>query len=88
MKRFRNHLKSSLRKVSSQMNLETLSKEKPLNRHSPEGSRIQSGYLSIDKYTAWQLPLISVYKTYFNDKNPTSIAGAITAIPVIYFGFA
>ena len=35
MKRFRSHPKSSLRKVSSQMKLETLFKKKPLNRHSP-----------------------------------------------------
>ena len=38
--------------------LETLSKDKPHNRHSLERSQTQPEYLSIDQYTAWQLPLI------------------------------
>ena len=71
----------------SQIKLEALSKEKPHNRHSPERSRIQSGYLSIVKYTSWQVILISVYKTYTINKNPTDIAGAVTTMPVFYFGF-
>ena len=38
------------------------------SRYSPERSQIQPGYLSIDKYTSWQFPLILVYKTYTINK--------------------
>ena len=71
----------------SQIKLEALSKEKPHNRHSPERSRIQSGYLSIVKYTSRQLLLISVYKTYTINKNSIDIAGAVATMPVFYSGF-
>ena len=36
---------------------------------------------------SWQLPSISIYKTYPISKNSTDIAGEITAMPVFYFGF-
>ena len=58
-----------------QVTFETLSKDKPHNRHSPEKSRTQPEHLSIDQYTSWQLPLISTYKTYHINKNMTDIAG-------------
>ena len=54
------------------------------SRHSPERSQIQPGYLSIDKYTSWQFPLILVYKTYTINKNSADIAGAVIAIPRCY----
>ena len=63
-----------------------LSIEKLHNRYSPGRSRIQSRYLSIVKYASWQLLLISVYKTYTNNKNSTNITGAVTAMLVLYFG--
>ena len=43
--------KSSLCEVSSPIKLETLSKDKPHNRHSPERYRTQPEHLSIDQYT-------------------------------------
>ena len=69
--------KRNLRKVFSQIKLETSSKEKPRNRHSPERSQTQPEYLSIDKYTSWQLSLISVYETC-TIKNSTVTAGEVT----------
>ena len=57
------------------------------SRHSRKRSQIQSGYLSIDKYTSWRFPLILVYKTYTINKNLANIAGAVVTIPGIYFGF-
>ena len=60
---------------------------KPHNSYIPERSRIQSGYLTIVKYTSWELLVISVYKTYTINKNSTDIAVAGTAMPVFYFGF-
>ena len=84
---FRNHTKSSVRKVSSPIKLETLSKDKPHNRHSFEKSQTQPEHLSIDQYSSWQLPLISIYKTYPINKNSTDIAGEITTTPAFYFGF-
>ena len=61
-KHFRGHLKSSLRKVSSQLKLETLYTKKPYNRNSAKNTRTRSGFLPINKETFWQLPLISVIK--------------------------
>ena len=60
-KHFRDQPKSSIRKVSSLIKLETLSKKKPPNRHSPERSQTQPKYLSIlsiDKY----LSILSIDK--------------------------
>ena len=57
------------------------------SRYSPERSQIQPGYLSIDKYTSWQFPLILVYKTYTINKNSANIAEAVVTIPGSYFGF-
>ena len=71
-KNIRNHTKGSLAKVSSQIKLQTLFQEKPHNRHSPERSRIQSGYLWIDKYTSCNCS--SVYKTCTINKNLTDIS--------------
>ena len=71
---FRGHLKSSLRKVSSQLKLETLHK-KPYNRNSAKNTRTQSGSLSIDKYTSWQFPLISVIKPTPSTKMPHILQG-------------
>ena len=56
-------------------------------RYSPERSQIQPGYLSIDKYTSWQFPLILVYKTYTINKNSANIVGAVTTIRDFYFAF-
>ena len=95
-KHFRDQPKSSIRKVSSLIKLETLSKKKPPNRHSPERSQTQPKYLSIlsiDKYlsislyTSWELSLISIYRTYTIIKNLTDIAKAVTTMSVFYFGF-
>ena len=95
-KHFRDQPKSSIRKVSSLIKLETLSKKKPPNRHSPERSQTQPKYLSIlsiDKYlsislyTSWELSLISIYGTYTIIKNLTDIAKAVTTMSVFYFGF-
>ena len=72
---------------SSSIKLETLTKENPNHRHSPERSRTQLEYLSIDKYTPWQLLLISIYKIYTINKNSTDIAEAVTAMSHFYFGF-
>ena len=71
-KNIRNHTKGSLAKVSSQIKLQTLFQEKPHNRHSLERSRIQSGYLWIDKYTSCNCS--SVYKTCTINKNLTDIS--------------
>ena len=68
-----------------QIKLETLSKEKPGNRHFPERSQTLPEYLSIDPYTSWQLTLIC--KTNIINKNSTDIAGSVIAMPVLYFGF-
>ena len=57
-KYFRNHTKNSLRKVSSPIKLETLSKDKPDKRGSLERSQTQPEHLSIDQYNSWELPLI------------------------------
>ena len=42
---------------SSSIKLETLTKENPNHRHSPERSRTQLEYLSIDKYTPLAIAL-------------------------------
>ena len=68
-----------------QIKLETLSKEKPGNRHFAERSQTLPEYLSIDTYTSWQLNLIC--KTNTINKNSTDIAGSVIAMPVLYFGF-
>ena len=47
-------------------------------------SRIQSGYLSVDKYTSWKLLLISVDKTYTINKSLADIAWAVTTMPVFF----
>ena len=95
-KHFRDQPKSSIRKVSSLIKLETLSKKKPPNRHSPERSQTQpkylsilsiDKYLSISSYTSWELSLISIYRTYTIIKNLTDIAKAVTTMSVFYFGF-
>ena len=95
-KHFRDQPKSSIRKVSSLIKLETLSKKKPPNRHSPERSQTQpkyssilsiDKYLSISSYTSWELSLISIYRTYTIIKNSTDIAKAVTAMSAFYFGF-
>ena len=61
-KYFRNHTKNSLRKVSSPIKLETLSKDKPHNGHSLERSQTQQEHLSINQYSSWQLPLFQFIK--------------------------
>ena len=95
-KHFRDQPKSSIRKVSSLIKLETLSKKKPPNRHSPERSQTQpkylsilsiDKYLSISSYTSWELSLISIYRTYTIIKNSTDVAKAVTTMSVFYFGF-
>ena len=95
-KHFRDQPKSSIRKVSSLIKLEALSKKKPPNRHSPERSQTQpkylsilsiDKYLSISSYTSWELSLISIYRTYTIIKNLTDIAKAVTTMSVFYFGF-
>ena len=95
-KHFRDQPKSSIRKVSSLIKLETLSKKKPPNRHSPERSQTQpkylsilsiDKYLSISSYTSWELSLISIYRTYTIIKNSTDIAKAVTTMSAFYFGF-
>ena len=95
-KHFRDQPKSSIRKVSSLIKLETLSKKKPPKRHSPERSQTQpkylsilsiDKYLSISSYTSWELSLISIYRTYTIIKNLTDIAKAVTTMSVFYFGF-
>ena len=95
-KHFRDQPKSSIRRVSSLIKLETLSKKKPPNRHSPERSQTQpkylsilsiDKYLSISSYTSWELSLISIYRTYTIIKNLTDIAKAVTTMSVFYFGF-
>ena len=55
------------------------------SRHSPKRSQVHPGYLSIDKYTSWQFPLILVFKTYTINKNSANIAGAVTTMPGFYF---
>ena len=57
------------------------------SRYSPDRSQVQPGFLSIDKYTSWQFPLISVYKTYTINKNSANIAEAVTTIPAFCFAF-
>ena len=57
------------------------------SRYSPDRSQVQPGFLSIDKYTSWQFPLISVYKIYTINKNSANIAGAVTTIPAFCYAF-
>ena len=64
------------------MKLGTLSKEKPHNRNSPERSRTQPEYLSINKCTSWYLPLIiSIYEICTISRYSKDNAGAATTMP-------
>ena len=64
------------------MKLGTLSKEKPHNRNSPERSRTQPEYLSINKCTSWYLALIiSIYEICTISRYSKDNAGAATTLP-------
>ena len=67
--------------------MEALSKDKPHNRHPLERSQAQPEHLSIDQYSSWELPLISIHKTYPINKNLTDTAGETTTMSAFYFGF-
>ena len=79
---FRDQSRSSLRKVSSHIKMEALSKDKPHKTYSPERPQKQPEHLSFDKQNFWKFALVLVYKTYTINKNLTDIGTEVTTIPV------